>query len=800
MSTNLQSRSASISVEESSTPPVPGKLMKASANLGAKTGLRSASIGSNFFHKDSSNFFTPAANGEVSNTSVTTTDVEKSGGTGTDSVVADLDIVGALGNLDLDGDFSLPQDIDEQSESNSLSQETSTSSTPFSQQYQFLYGENNFQGQFYPQYPHHHQGSLTPNPSVGGFMPSAFGQVNIPSSTWNNNFIPSSAPPFTYGNSEPNDLSLVKPFELPDDSETESKPNNLHPMSPPTHSFGGILDPQVPFGIPPPEIYAPYAKGDSGPSESEMESSRLVKGAGSGEYSAMANQDAKIAHPMPHAHPSHLSFTPPPHGGIAVNAGQGPPHEMNQFHGLEDGMAMQMQNMMPQLGGPNMWNQHAMMTSQMHNMRNNVDNRPLPHMQPHHGQLHRHHMSVGPNQYNQGMNGNDGNHRYNNRERDNSRDNGNSGSQGRNRNNFGMNDGMNVHRKMHNSHSRRKGEDASKYANSKLEDFTGEIYSLCKDQHGCRFLQRQLDLGREAAEGKASDSTVLTNDIAATMIFNEIYLKIIELMTDPFGNYLIQKLFENVSTDQRIILVKNASPDFIRIALDPHGTRALQKLVECISTEDESKLIIDSLSPHIVSLSRDLNGNHVVQKCLQKLKPQENQFIFDAASYSCIEIATHRHGCCVLQRCLDHGSFEQRKQLSMKVAENATSLSLDPFGNYVVQYVLSRGDNESIQMILDHIRSNVISLSLHKFGSNVIEKSLRINKLTDSLIEVLLKNEEKFSEMLNDAFGNYVLQTSLDVANSRDISRLSQALQPLLPNIKNTPHGRRIMTKIQSIM
>lgn len=51
--------------------------MKASANLGAKAGLRSASIGSNFFHKDSSNFFTPAANGEVSNTSVTTTD-EKS--------------------------------------------------------------------------------------------------------------------------------------------------------------------------------------------------------------------------------------------------------------------------------------------------------------------------------------------------------------------------------------------------------------------------------------------------------------------------------------------------------------------------------------------------------------------------------------------------------------------------------------------------------------------------------------------------------------------------------------------------
>ena len=100
---------------------------------------------------------------------------------------------------------------------------------------------------------------------------------------------------------------------------------------------------------------------------------------------------------------------------------------------------------------------------------------------------------------------------------------------------------------------------------------------------------------------------------------------------------------------------------------------------------------------------------------------------------------------------------------------------------------------------MNHIKSNIISLSLHKFGSNVIEKSLRINKLTDELIDVLLANSERFDILLNDAFGNYVLQTSLDVANPKDLSRLSQALMPLLPNIKNTPHGRRIMSKIQTI-
>lgn len=352
------------------------------------------------------------------------------------------------------------------------------------------------------------------------------------------------------------------------------------------------------------------------------------------------------------------------------------------------------------------------------------------------------------------------------------------------------------------SQRKRRGEDASRYANAKLEDFSGEIYLLCKDQHGCRFLQHQLDVNNDAStqlDHQSEKSDFLPGDIAATMIFNEIYLKVVELMMDPFGNYLAQKLFQKVSVDQRLILVKNASPEFIRIALDPHGTRALQTLIDCISTHEEAKILIGSLAQHIVSLSRDLNGNHVVQKCLQKLKAEENQFIFNALAKYCVEVATHRHGCCVLQRCLDYGTNEQKNQLSLKVAENTTSLSFDPFGNYVVQYVLDCCNDYCIEIILSHLKTNMISLSLHKSGSNVIEKSLRTERLTSSLISVLLQNTDRFAEMLNDAYGNYVLQTSLDVSKSRDFEILSDAISPLLPRVKNTPHGRKIMFKILNL-
>jgi hypothetical protein len=44
-----------------------------------------------------------------------------------------------------------------------------------------------------------------------------------------------------------------------------------------------------------------------------------------------------------------------------------------------------------------------------------------------------------------------------------------------------------------------------------------------------------------------------------------------------------------------------------------------------------------------VSLIKDLNGNHVVQRCLQRLGPEDSQFIYDAAISNCVEVATHRH-------------------------------------------------------------------------------------------------------------------------------------------------------------
>ncbi|AMD22260.1 HGL080Cp [Eremothecium sinecaudum] len=356
-----------------------------------------------------------------------------------------------------------------------------------------------------------------------------------------------------------------------------------------------------------------------------------------------------------------------------------------------------------------------------------------------------------------------------------------------------MNQGGKLRGNHHHYHHHNRPDEAARYADSKLEDYIGKIYSLCKDQHGCRFLQKQLDIGGPEA---------------ATAIFEETKQYVVELMTDSFGNYLIQKLVERIDEEQRITLVKSSASKLVAIALDPHGTRALQKLVEYINTEMESEIIINSLRDSVVHLSRDLNGNHVIQKCLQKLEPKDCQFIFDAACQECVKIATHRHGCCVLQRCLDHSSNEQRKQLCETIIQNVNSLTLDPFGNYVVQYILSKEaelatDYEYTNKIFNILKPRIIELSLHKFGSNVVEKILRTPEVAETMITELLNvgGQIGIGQLLHDGYGNYVLQTALEVAklsNNYLYHRLTELLKPILVGpIRNTPHGRRIMSILQ---
>lgn len=92
-----------------------------------------------------------------------------------------------------------------------------------------------------------------------------------------------------------------------------------------------------------------------------------------------------------------------------------------------------------------------------------------------------------------------------------------------------------------------------------VNEVRGSIYHLAKDQNGCRYLQRKF------SEGSPKEVAI---------IFGEVLEHISDLMTDPFGNYLIQKLLQVCDENQmsRILREITQRPgNLIRISCDMHG-------------------------------------------------------------------------------------------------------------------------------------------------------------------------------------------------------------------------------------
>jgi hypothetical protein len=284
------------------------------------------------------------------------------------------------------------------------------------------------------------------------------------------------------------------------------------------------------------------------------------------------------------------------------------------------------------------------------------------------------------------------------------------------------------------------------------------------------------------------------------LIFNEVLPHVHELMIDPFGNYLCQKLLEYCNDDERTALIKNCAHNMVQIALNQHGTRALQKMIEHVSNEVQVQMIIDALHTQVVELIQDLNGNHVIQKCLNKLSSVQSDFIFRAVGANCVEVGTHRHGCCVLQRCIDHADGHQKAWLIKCITDNAYRLVQDPFGNYVVQYIIDLNEPTFTEPLVQQFHEHVLTLSKHKFSSNVVEKCLRCASEVsrDMIVNELLSAGNEIERYLRDSFANYVYQTALDYASPQMKHRLVELIRPHLTAIRNTPYGRRISAKIST--
>ncbi|XP_072772227.1 apolipoprotein B-100-like [Nerophis lumbriciformis] len=353
----------------------------------------------------------------------------------------------------------------------------------------------------------------------------------------------------------------------------------------------------------------------------------------------------------------------------------------------------------------------------------------------------------------------------------------------------------------------------NRFPNLQLRDLPGHMVEFSQDQHGSRFIQQKLERASPAER---------------QMVFGEILQAAYQLMTDVFGNYVIQKFFEFGSADQKLALATRIRGHVLPLALQMYGCRVIQKALESISSDQQViSDIVRELDGHVLKCVKDQNGNHVVQKCIECVQPQALQFIIDAFQGQVFVLSTHPYGCRVIQRILEHCTQEQTlpileelHQHSEQLGQKYQGVSLemtpktyytvsrdalfkDQYGNYVIQHVLEHGRPEDKSKIVAEVRGKVLLLSQHKFASNVVEKCVIHSSRAERALlidEVCCQKDGPHSAlytMMKDQYANYVVQRMIDMAEPAQRKIIMHKIRPHIATLRKYTYGKHILAKLE---
>jgi len=203
---------------------------------------------------------------------------------------------------------------------------------------------------------------------------------------------------------------------------------------------------------------------------------------------------------------------------------------------------------------------------------------------------------------------------------------------------------------------------------------------------------------------------------AATLILNEGISFWGEAMVDPFGNYLFQKILEKITAKERIMLIKSVSARLVNASLNLHGTRSVQKVVE-LCAQDEAQ-------------SPDTK---------------------DPSDGSAADILTN------------------------SLSPAAARLCIDSHGNHVIQRILLKLGHQHSRFVFDAVAASVGDVARHRHGCCVIQRCLD-SPPSDARSHLVRRIVEKCLELMQDAYGNYVVQYVLDVCGDEDVHSVCESV------------------------
>ncbi|EXJ83901.1 hypothetical protein A1O1_07530 [Capronia coronata CBS 617.96] len=319
-----------------------------------------------------------------------------------------------------------------------------------------------------------------------------------------------------------------------------------------------------------------------------------------------------------------------------------------------------------------------------------------------------------------------------------------------------------------------------------LKDIYNHVVEFSGDQHASRFIQQKLETA---------------NSDEKEQVFREIQPNVLQLMTDVFGNYVIQKMFEHGNQSQKKVLANQMKGHVLVLSTQMYGCRVVQKAFEHVLTDQQASLVreLDGPGLQILKVVRDQNGNHVVQKAIERIPGEHIQFIVDAHRGQVAKMSTHQYGCRVVQRMLEYCRPDAKRLILDELLDHILPLISDSYGNYVVQHIIQNGEPRDRRHVVDIVLQQLLTFSKHKFASNIVEKSIDYadeDQRAAILRGLTVADDQGATPVLGlmrDQYGNYVLQKVHAQLHDAELLALEVEMKRNYPILRRTSYGKQVM-------
>lgn len=255
-----------------------------------------------------------------------------------------------------------------------------------------------------------------------------------------------------------------------------------------------------------------------------------------------------------------------------------------------------------------------------------------------------------------------------------------------------------------------------------------------------------------------------------------------ELMTNRFGNFLVQRVLEHGTSDQVLQVASTIRGRVVPLSMDAFGCHVIQKAFDTVP-EDFKIVMVHELLLAIPDTVKHRYACHVWQKLFELRwstePPEIMSFVNSALSGQWWDVAMGETGSLVVQNIFENCGDQDKRPCVEEVLEKIDIIAKGQYGNWCIQHICENGAPHDRSRAIDHILSHAGEYSMDQFASKVIEKCLKTcgEDFLDTYLARVCTAEGgrprvPLVDIACNQYGNYLVQWVLQYAESDEHKQL----------------------------